>query len=346
MKKATFILSKSIVKKQLDKVLSLGVKVSFSFKTNPIVAKIIEENNWDCEFSSHTPGPIDVIKNKSKIWFFTQGTTIEQIKEVLDKGVRMFVIDNVVDFKLFDSVINVPKYDNEITVLFRIKMKEFTVRTGRYYVYGMSSDEANKLIKENYDKNYIKKIGIHFHRKTQNISEWSIKEELQDSIGCWDKINIVNIGGGLPIKYKNSSDFNMDYIFNKIKSLKKYLDKKNIELYIEPGRFISGPAVKLECFVTSVVEKTIFVNCSVYNSFPDSIIFNLKLLVSGEIDNENIRPYLIKGCTPCSMDIFRYKVRFDKEIKAGDKITFINVGAYNFHTDFMWLEKIKTIIKD
>jgi len=43
------------------------------------------------------------------------------------------------------------------------------------------------------------------------------------------------------------------------------------------------------------------------------------------------------------MDIFRYKVYLNSP-KVGDKIRFLNAGAYNFSSDFCNLKKLKTEI--
>ena len=73
----------------------------------------------------------------------------------------------------------------------------------------------------------INKLGVHFHRKTQNVSEWSLKEELIDSISeeNFSKLDYVNIGGGIPAQYKNFRKEVIDYIFVKIKELKEFLNK-------------------------------------------------------------------------------------------------------------------------
>ena len=55
--------------------------------------------------------------------------------------------------------------------------------------------------------------------------------------------------------------------------------------------------------------------------------------------------YVVKGITPCSMDLFRYRV-YLKDPKVGDKLTFLNAGAYNFSTDFCDLNKLNTEIID
>ena len=51
----------------------------------------------------------------------------------------------------------------------------------------------------------------------------------------------------------------------------------------------------------------------------------------------------LQGITPCSMDLFRYRV-YLKNPKIGDELIFLNAGAYNFTTDFCDLEKLKVEI--
>jgi ornithine decarboxylase len=45
------------------------------------------------------------------------------------------------------------------------------------------------------------------------------------------------------------------------------------------------------------------------------------------------------------MDIFRYRVYLENP-ETGDKIVFLNAGAYTYSTDFCNLEKLETIIVD
>ena len=84
----------------------------------------------------------------------------------------------------------------------------------------------------------------------------------------------------------------------------------------------------------------IIVDASVYNSDMDALIVPVKLLVEGELKKGEGEAYVIKGVTPCSMDLFRYRV-YLKDLKEGDEIVFLNAGAYNFSTEFCDLEKIE-----
>ena len=337
-----FKLSKFKLLSQYKKINKFADEISYSFKTNNIVGGLLEENT-DCFFSIHTKQDADKIKEKKRIWFLAQAWKCEEIEKLINKGIFRFIVDNIVDLHTLENYINKKKY--KIHLLLRMNLKENTIFTGRYFVFGMKQKEINSSIPILAKNKNIEKLGIHFHRKTQNLNEWSIKEELEEKLTkeAFNCIDTVNIGGGLPVKYKNSNDDTLEYIFNKIKELKKYLNKKNIKLIIEPGRFLAAPCVVLETKIISIFKKNIIINASVYNSNMDIIIAPLKLLVEGEYDCG--KEYLIKGCTPCSMDIFRYSV-YLKNPKLDDKITFLNAGAYNFHTSFCSLPKIKTNIID
>ena len=75
----------------------------------------------------------------------------------------------------------------------------------------------------------------------------------------------------------------------------------------------------------------------------DTFVVPIRLLVEGELENGTA--YTIKGCTPDSTDVFRYRVYLDMP-KIGDKIVFRNAGAYTYTTDFCNLEKLETVVVD
>jgi len=147
------------------------------------------------------------------------------------------------------------------------------------------------------------------------------------------------MGGGIPSEYANTNVDVINSVITKIKEFKDFLAYHTIKLIIEPGRFIAGPSGKLIAEIISVYDNNIIVNASVYNSDMDALIVPVKLKIENELKKGT--PYVIKGITPCSMDLFRYRVYLDKP-KIGDKIIFLNAGAYNFSSDFCDLDKIET----
>ena len=345
--KARFVLSKSAVLEKYNEAKSLADSVSYSVKTNYQVAEILEDLTKS-RFSVHFKRSVYNIKDNSRILFFAQGWCEEDLIELVGKGVCSFVVDNQNDLKVLTDYSS--KNQNcRINLFLRMKMREHTIHTGKHYVYGMSSTIVNLLIPELRKNNCIEKLGIHFHRKTQNVSEWSLKNELQDSLKEENlkMIDEINIGGGLPVNYKNYSASIIDEIKKKIIELREWLNSKKIMMIIEPGRFIAAPAAKLETYVINVYDNNIIINCSVFNSAMDTFVAHIRLIIKDELSekDKNGEAFTVKGCTPDSMDIFRYRV-FLKRPKVGDKIVFINAGAYNFSTDFCSLEKPETVIID
>jgi ornithine decarboxylase len=340
--KAKFVLSKSKVLEKYNELKKMADFVSYSHKTNPEVSKILEKET-DSFFSVHTIEDFKVLKDCKRVWFFSQAWNDDELSILFMKGVNKFVVDNEEDLKILLS--HIEKSQKKIELLLRMKLKENTVQTGKHFVYGMMSSKVNELLALLKKNKNISKLGIHFHRKTQNVSEWSLLGELEDTIDKenWKNIDYVNIGGGLPAEYKNFSSSVLEGIFAKILELRKWLNSQKIKMIIEPGRYIAAYAVRLEANIKSIYENNIVIDCSVYNAAMDTFVAHIRLLVNGEVEEGEGLAFTIKGCTPDSMDIFRYRV-FLKDAKIGDKIVFLNAGAYTYTTDFCNLPKLETII--
>jgi len=350
MSEAKFILSKRILKEQVRKLKDLGLKISYSYKTNREVGKVLQEleEGEEIDFSIHVKEEIKDIKDKSKIWFFLQAEPENEIKNILNLGIRNFVVDNEVDLQRILKVSE--EKEIKINLSLRMKFREHRIGTGKYFVYGMPAVKVNKIISEIRDNKLIDKLGVHIHRKSQNTSEWEIVEDLKDSLTeeSLERINIVNLGGGLPSIYRSSNVDVFNYIFQKLKDAKKWLEEKEIETYIEPGRFLAAPCIRLVAEIIQKYDNNLVINTTVYNCALDNVLTNTKMLVVGEKNkDEEGKEFLIKGNSPTRDDIFRYRVKLDKDIDVGDKIIFLNAGAYNYTTDFFGYKKLKTeIVED
>ncbi|MBR9681147.1 MAG: decarboxylase [Candidatus Altiarchaeota archaeon] len=326
---AKFLLDKDIAIKQYNSLTHLG-EIWYNIKTNPEVGKILEKHT-NAIFTSTGIGNLTHLNDLKRAVMLLQGESIQEIKNLVDKGVKGFIVDNEVDLN------KLLKVTDDTQLFLRLKFKEHTIYTGKYFVYGINWNRASELI-----KNLSMDVGIHFHRKTQNIGEWSLVDDISPIISSLEgQITSVNIGGGLPSTYHNSKPL-ISPILKNIENLKNHLKEKNMKLILEPGRYICAPAVKLETSILNIYDKNLVVDASIYNAAMDTYLYHIRLKVQGE--KQSGHRYLIKGRSPDSLDIFRYKVFFDKEKKVGDKITFLNAGAYNFHTDFSDLPKIPTEI--
>ncbi len=345
MSDTRFLISRKKTIEQYNKLKETADEVSYSVKTNIEIAKILEEDT-DSKFSVHFVNLLEKIKDKSRVTFLAQGWDESSIKKLIDLGVLSFVVDNEEDLKIMLNFLE--KNNAKIDLMLRMRLKEHSIHTGKHYVFGMYSDEINKWIPKLRANKNIKNLGVHFHRKTQNTNEWSLVDEISESLSeeTIKSLDMINIGGGIPIKYKNYSLNLADSIFKRIKEFREFLHKRNIKMIIEPGRFIAAPPVILETKIKQIIGRTIIVDCSIFNAAMDTFIADTRLLVEGELDKGSLdNMFLIKGCTPDSRDILRYKV-YLKNPKKGDFIRFINAGAYNFSTDFCLLKRPENKILD
>lgn len=344
MTNAKFILNWNIVEEQVKSLFDLGLSVSYSYKTNHEVGDVLQDLNLGTYFSIHSKDEIKMIKDKSKIIFFIQAESFEELEGIIHQGILNFVVDNEIDF---NNILSVAKSLNvKINISIRMKFQENRIGTGKYFVYGLPSKRVNELIIREKENKFIDKFGIHIHRKSQNTSEWEIISELNDSIfsEVFDRLDFINLGGGLPVKYKSYSSDILNYIFKKLKETIEWLKERKVEIFIEPGRYIAAPSIKLETEIIQIQDKNIILNTTIYNCALDTILTGTKMIIEGELnDNEEGDYYLIKGNSPTRDDIFRYNVKL-KNPKVGDKIVFLNAGAYNYTTDFFGYTKLKTVI--
>jgi ornithine decarboxylase len=363
-----FTLSKSKLASQLKTLTDLNLKVIYSYKTNHEIGDILQQTSPQTDFSIHAHEEIPMIKDKTKIHFFTQAESVKELEKIISQGIKNFVVDNEIDLqnllkaakskneksKTFQQARSNKRdspqaakrqanTNNKINISIRMKFHEHRIGTGKYFVYGLPSSKVNHLIQELQNNPQIDQLGIHIHRKSQNTSEWEIVEELQDSIEekTYEIISTLNLGGGLPVEYKSYTASTLPYILNKIQNAKKFLDSKNVQTIIEPGRFLAAPPVKLHTSIIQIQNNILILNTTIYQCALDTILTETKMLV--EQETQEGKDYLLKGNSPTRDDIFRYKVKLPQP-KIGDQITFLNAGAYNYTTDFFGYKKLRTKI--
>lgn len=333
---AKFILDRSALKQQYEKLTNTGFTIAYSVKTNPEVVPFLEEDT-NCLFSIVAGEAADEIKDKSKLWYIATAWSEDQIKDLIQKGVTKFVVHNEFDLEVLEKTLET--IDVKVELHLRMKIKENTIYTGKHYMFGMSSKKINAHISRLKDNSNISSLGVHFYRKTQNVSEWNFIAEIEESLSkeTLEIIDVLNVGGGLPIQYVNSNMNVLPGIFERLKELVSWCKKHNLTPMMEPGRFIVGPAVKLEANIIAKYGDTLIVDCSIFNAALDTYLIGHRLLIEDEGEGEE---YLIKGCTPDSTDILRYKVKLPVK-NVGDKLIFLNAGAYTFNADFCGLKKLE-----
>ncbi|MEM3446303.1 MAG: decarboxylase [Candidatus Korarchaeum sp.] len=336
---ARFILSRRVALKQYHMAREHCDALAYSYKTNPVLWEVLRETDSLVGVSSM--GSMERIGETDRVIYYLQGERRDEVKSLLGSGVRWFIVDNEPELRNL-----LASCDERINLLLRVKMREHTIYTGKHFVYGIDWRRAGELVREVRGSPKVEQLGIHFHRKTQNVGEWNLTEDVSEALGdVLDLIDWVNMGGGIPVSYANSKP-DLNTVFREIDELRDYLNARGVKLMMEPGRFIAAPSVILEAEVLNVYEGNVILDCSIFNAYMDTYLLNIRLPVLGEVEGRGHR-YLLKGRSPDSLDILRYSVYLDRELKPGDKVIFLNAGAYNFHTEFNDMPKLRTeIVED
>lgn len=338
---ARFILSRRVALRQYSIARKHCDALAYSYKTNPAVWEVLRETDSLVGVSSM--GSMERIGENWRVVYYLQGERECEIELLLRSGVPWFIIDNEPELRKFMSL--AAELRARVNLFLRVKMKEHTIYTGKHFVYGIDWRRALELLRELRGSPFVKELGVHFHRKTQNVGEWSLVEDVSEALrDTLEIIDWVNIGGGIPVSYANSKP-DLSIVLNEIDELRKFLRSFGVKLMMEPGRFIAAPSVALEAEVLNVYDGNVILDCSIFNAYMDTYLLNIRLPVLGELEGSGYR-YLLKGRSPDSLDIFRYSVYLSRELRPGDKVVFLNAGAYNFHTEFNDMPRIETEILD
>src|SRR3989344_4306987 len=175
---AHFVLNKSKLREQYARLRENGWVVSYSVKTNPEVARVLHDET-DCLFSVHSLEELAHVRDASRAWFLAQWLTGELVREVFGRGVSRMVVENESDLVVILEFLR-ENPSESVELMLRMKLRENTIFTGKYYVFGMESAVVERLVGELSRHPQVRALGIHVHRQTQNVSVWDVVAELRD----------------------------------------------------------------------------------------------------------------------------------------------------------------------
>lgn len=289
----------------------------------------------------------------SKVLFNGNNKSFDELTLALELGVGRISVDNFFELSLLDEIAK--SHDKTVDILLRITpgiechTHEY-IQTGHLdskFGFDLTQiDEAVDLILNDYTN--LKLHGLHAHIGSQ-IFETSIYgdeiEILTKEIARLDekfnlKLDEINIGGGLGVKYTESdcppSTFTIAEIV--IKRLYECIEKYKIDapaLFIEPGRsIISTAGVTLYTLGSSKQvpkgKKYVAVDGGMAdNARPSMYQAEYFAQIVNKPDYELANTVTIAGRFCESGDILIKEIKLP-EIEEGDILCVYNTGAYNY----------------
>ena len=289
----------------------------------------------------------------SKVLFNGNNKTIEELELAIDLGVGRISADNFLELSLLDKI---SKSKNKIIdILLRITpgiechTHEY-IQTGHLdskFGFDLTQiDEAIELIQNKY-KN-IRLHGLHAHIGSQIFETSIFSDEIEiiaKEISRIDrkygiKLNEINIGGGLGVKYTDIDTPPSTYEIAEIviNKLNDVIAKYNIEpptLFLEPGRsIISTSGVTLYTVGSSkqVPHGTKYVAIDggmADNPRPSMYQAKYYAQIANKKEETTLEKITIAGRFCESGDVLIRDIELPK-LNAGDILCVYNTGAYNY----------------
>jgi diaminopimelate decarboxylase len=356
-----FVINKSQLTDTIEEIKHLlPGEILYSHKTNPdhAITEAVMNAGFGFLLSSIEETETLITDYKippERLVFQTPSLTPQEYDYIKKIGIFRFIIDSVSQLEMIlaslDDVVRTPEILIRINTGVKVFHSELQYSTDSFL--GFPMEDAMPILERVNElrKNGKITLGLHNHLLSQNTHLEIWEENLETIADFVEKLKSkgieldkVDFGGGYPIEY-NEPCPSLEAISKLIikATNRMRLAYPAIAFMFEPGRKVVGESITLIGQVAHVKEfrgsHVAILDCSVYNACLDTIIVDLELKTNKTGDeNSNKKEYIIRGCTPDSMDIFSKKVNLP-ELASGDFLAFMHAGAYSFWSDFISLKK-------
>ncbi|MDE0798806.1 MAG: type III PLP-dependent enzyme [Nitrosomonadaceae bacterium] len=329
-----------------------GVKIFYALKSlsHPELLKRLK--SLGSYFDLATIGEIDLVESlgiKGSHCLHSHPIKKDkEIKRALEFGCNRMVVDNIEEMKKF-----IP-YADQVELIIRVgfRSKQAVVDLSRKF--GCALEELPILVKLAKDHG-IDVVGLSFHVGSQSLSSMTQANAIRSSIAAMKLMNGVNwkfldIGGSFPISYQEEVLSISDFCAPVMEALSEL--PEDIEVFAEPGRFISAPSM-IE--VVSIVGKAkrgakiwYYLDDGVYGGFSgqmyDHAIYPLAPLKPFDPTGE-FHSSVLAGPTCDSIDVVAEDIELP-EMFIGDVLVSKKMGAYTIvsATEFNYYPKPKIVV--
>ena len=329
-----------------------GVKIFYALKSLSHPALLKRLKNLGSYFDLATIGEIDLVESlgiKGNQCLHSHPIKKDkEIKRALEFGCNRMVVDNIEEMKKF-----IP-YADQVEIIIRVgfRSKQAVVDLSRKF--GCALEELPTLV--NLAKDYgIDVVGLSFHVGSQSLSSMTQANAIRSSIVAMRLMKGVNwkfldIGGSFPISYQEEVLSISDFCAPVMEALSEL--PKDIEVFAEPGRFISAPSM-IE--VVSIVGKAkrvaktwYYLDDGVYGGFSgqmyDHAVYPLAPLKPFDPTGE-FHSSVLAGPTCDSIDVVAEDIELP-EMFVGDVLVGKKMGAYTIvsATEFNYYPKPKIVV--
>ena len=267
------------------------------------------------------------------------GNTIKKARDIryaYEKGVRLYASDSEEDVRKLAE--NAPGSD----VFFRILADGMGADWPLSRKFGAQPEVVFDavLLARSLGLN-PRGISFHVGSQQKDVTQWraaikTSKELFDAAADRGVKLDLLNMGGGLPAHYFHPIEETYVYAAEITDYLREFFGDDFPRIIIEPGRYMVGDAGVLVSEVVRVSHKEreggapwLYRDVGKFGGLIETIDESLRYPIYSERVGES-RDYILAGPTCDSMDVLYEKnlVRLPADVRAGDRLYLFTTGAY------------------
>ena len=324
----------------LTRALPLA-NVFYAVKANPSDEVIRRLASLGSNFDAASLTEIDICLghgvSPSRISF---GNTIKKESEIArayERGVRMFA---------FDSDAELEKIANSAPgsrVYCRLLVPSDGAEWPLSRKFGCEPDMARRLLVRA-KRLGLDAYGVSFHVGSQQTDpgQWNnalglVARLFADLRRLGVNLRMVNLGGGLPARYRTGVLPPEDYAAAIMDALVGNFGPALPEIIIEPGRSVAGDAGVIQAEVVLISRKSdndpvrwVYLDIGKFSGLAETMDEAIKYRFLTPRDGGRTGPVVLAGPTCDSADILYEKTHYELplDLKIGDKVQILSTGAY------------------
>ncbi len=268
---------------------------------------------------------------------------VSEIKKAYEYGVRLFVFDSISELE------KISEHAPRSKVMCRILTNDHN-ETSAWSLskkFGCSDSMAYDLMLKAQELD-LEPYAIAYHVGSQCITDIGWKRTVKTACKLYErlekvgvKLDVMNIGGGLPVRYKDSPNVNSQDL---ICAIERIIDKNfkryniNPKIMAEPGRYLVADCSVLVSEVVNTSQRReddiawAYFDSGRYNGLIETVGDSIQFFVDiyGKENDLDLQPYILAGNTCDSFDTWYESTYYDlpKSLTYGDRAIIYPTGAY------------------
>ena len=316
-------------------------EVFYAVKANPAPEIVSLLTGLGSNFDVASPGEIDLClaagASAERISF---GNTIKKQRDIAyayGKGVTLYAFDS--EAELEKLAVSAPGSRVFCRILMTCDGAEWPLSRK----FGCEVDMARDLLVRARELG-LDPYGVSFHVGSQqtDVSQWDIAVGktamlFTELAAAGIELRMVNLGGGLPTKYRTDVPTMERYADAIMHAMTKHFGNDIPAMIIEPGRGMVGNSGILEAEVVLISRKSydedmrwVYLDVGKFGGLAETMDEAIKYRIETPYGDDETGPVALAGPTCDSADILYEKCgyRMPLSLKVGDKVRILSTGAY------------------